>query len=110
LGPGFGRPQRFPKASEIWAFAGFDIVTEQSGDFRRIGHITKKGDPAFRDTLYLIGFNMANNIPALARTKQKALARGKGQVAATIHTARKANRICHHLLFHQLPFHSDRLR
>jgi transposase len=105
-----GHPQRFLKASHVWAFAGFDLVTEESGDFRRIGHLTKKGEPAFRDTLYLIGFNAAKNIPAIARTKRKALARGKGQVGATLHAAGKANRICHYLLYHQLPFDPDRVR
>jgi hypothetical protein len=33
-----------------------------------------------------------------------------GDVAATLHAAHKANRICHHLLYHQVPFDPDRLR
>jgi transposase len=102
-----GHPQRFLSAAQIWAFAGFDVVTEESGDFRRLGHITKKGDPAFRDTLYLIGLHTAQYLPAIARSKQRALDRGKGDVAATLHAAHKANRLCHHLLFHQLPFDPD---
>ena len=105
-----GPPRRFPKASEIWAFAGFDLVLEQSGDFRRVGHMTKKGDPGLRDTLFLIGFHTAQHIPAIGRAKQRALARGKGQVGATIHAAHKANRICHHLLYHQQLFDPDRVR
>jgi transposase len=105
-----GHPQRFKEANEIWAFAGFDLVSEESGDFRRLGHITKKGDPGLRDTLFLIGFHTAQHIPAIGRAKQRALARGKGQVGATLHAAHKANRICHHLLYHQLPFDPDRLR
>jgi transposase len=105
-----GHPQRFKQAKEIWAFAGFDVVSEESGDFRRIGQITKKGAPGLRDTLYLIGFHTAQKMPAIGRTKQRALARGKGEVAATIHAAHKANRICHHLLYHQIPFDPDQLR
>jgi transposase len=105
-----GHPQRFKHPKEIWAFAGFDVVTEESGDFRRVGHITKKGAPGLRDTLYLIGLHTARNVPAIGRVKQKALARGKGDVAATIHAAHKANRICQHLLYHQLPFDPDRCR
>jgi transposase len=105
-----GHPQRFKQASQIWAFAGFDLVTEESGDFRRIGHITRKGQPGLRDTLFLIGLHTARNVPAIGRVKQKALARGKGEVGATIHAARKANRLCQHLLYHQLPFDPTRTR
>jgi transposase len=105
-----GHPQRFSQAKEIWAFAGFDVVSQQSGDFRRVGHITRKGDPGLRDTLYLIGLHTARQLPAIARVKQKARARGKRDVGATLHAAHKANRICHHLLYHQLRFDPDRLR
>ena len=105
-----GHPQRFASAAQIWAFAGFDLVTEQSGDFRRLGHISRKGDPGLRDTLFLIGLHTAHQLPAIARAKQRALKRGKGFVAATIHAAHKANRLLHHLLYHQRPFDPDRLR
>jgi transposase len=105
-----GHPHRFAQAREIWAFAGFDVVTEESGDFRRVGHITKKGAPGLRDTLYLIGLHTAQYVPAIGRAKQRALARGKREVAATLHAAHKANRLCHHLLLHQLPFDPDRSR
>jgi hypothetical protein len=40
---------------------------EESGDFRRLGHITKKGDPGLRDTLYLIGLHTSQHLPAIAR-------------------------------------------
>jgi len=105
-----GHPQRFLTATEIWAFAGFDVVSQESGDFRRVGHITKKGDPGLRDTLYLIGLHTAKNVPAIGQAKQRALRRGRRDVAATLHAAHKANRLCHHLLFHQLPFDPHRSR
>jgi transposase len=105
-----GHPQRFATAAQVWSFAGFDPVTQQSGDFRRIGHISRKGDPGLRDTLFLIGLHTARNIPAIGRIKQRAKARGMGDVAATLHAAHKANRICHHLLYHQVPFDPDRVR
>jgi transposase len=105
-----GHPQRFVTAAQVWSFAGFDPVTEQSGDFRRIGHISRKGDPGLRDTLFLIGLHTARNIPAIGRVKQRAKARGMGDVAATLHAAHKANRICHYLLYHQVPFDPDRVR
>lgn len=103
-----GHPQRFPTPAEIWAFAGFDLVTEESGDFRRVGHITKKGDPGLRDTLFLIGLHTAQHLPAIAQAKQAALRRGKSDRLATLHAAHKANRICHHLLYHQQPFDPNR--
>jgi transposase len=105
-----GHPQRFTRAAQVWCFAGFDPVTEDSGDFRRIGHISRKGDPGLRDTLFLIGLHTARNVPAIGRVKQRALTRGKGDVGATLHAAHKANRICHYLLYHQVPFDPDRLR
>lgn len=104
-----GHAQRFHTPAQIWAFAGFDLVTEESGDFRRIGQITKKGEVGLRDTLFMIGFHTARHIPALARLKQRAKNRGLGHVGATIHVAQKANRICHYLLFHQCPFDPDKL-
>lgn len=105
-----GHHRRFQTPAQIWAFAGFDLVTEESGDYRRLGHITKKGDPGLRDTLYLLGFHMAQQLPPLARLKQRALSRGLGTVGATIHVAQKANRICQHLLYQQRPFDPDKLR
>jgi transposase len=96
-----GHPQRFHSAAQIWAFAGFDLVSEESGDFRRVGHITKKGDPGLRDTLYLIGLHTSQNLPAIAQAKQRALKRGKSEVLATLHAAHKANRLCHLFLSSQ---------
>lgn len=103
-----GHPQRFLLAAQVWAFAGFDLVSEESGDFRRVGHITKKGDPGLRDTLYLIGLHTSQNLSAIAQAKQRALKRGKSDVLATLHAAHKANRLCHHLLYHQQPFDPNR--
>ena len=103
-----GQPQRFVCAAQVWAFAGFDLVSEESGDCRRVGHLTKKGDPGLRDTLFLIGLHTAQHVPAIAQAKQRALSRGKSEVLATLHAAHKANRLCHHLLYHQQPFDPNR--
>jgi transposase len=97
-------PQRFSKPSEVWSFAGFDLVTEESGDSRRLGKITRKGHPGLRDTLYLIGHHTARQVPAINQAYQRALARGKGKVGSTLHAAQKANRLCHRLLYDQVPF------
>jgi transposase len=105
-----GHPQRFERAAQVWAFAGFDPITEESGDFRRIGHISRKGQPGLRDTLFLIGLHTAKRVPAIAAAKERALKRGLGFVGATLHAAHKANRLCHHLLYHQIPFDPSRSR
>ena len=105
-----GHPQRFTQPEQIWAFAGFDPVSQESGDFRRVGKISRKGEAALRDTLYLIGFHTLQQIPALAQLHQRAKARGKGRVGAILHVAHKVNRLCHHLLYHQQPFDPKRLR
>ena len=102
--------RRFTRPSEVWAFAGFDPVTEESGDHRRIGRISRKGHPGLRDTLFLIGLHTARENPAIGRVRQRALARGKGHVGATLHAAHKANRLCHRLLYDQMPFDARRLR
>ncbi len=96
-GGDLGHPQRLVAAAQVWSFAGFDPVTQQSGDFRRVSHISRKDDPGLRDTLFLIGLHTARTIPAIARIKQRAKARGMGDVVAMLHAAHKANRICHHL-------------
>jgi transposase len=102
--------RRFQRAAEIWAHAGFDLVTSESGDYRRLGQITKKGHPGLRDTLYLMGLNVAQQVPAIARTKARAKKRGKGEVGATLHAAHRVNRICHRLLYDQVPYAPDQVR
>ena len=45
--------RRFHRAAEVWAFAGFDPITDGSGGRPdRVGHLSKYGDPAFQDALY----------------------------------------------------------
>jgi transposase len=105
-----GHAQRFPNPDLVWAFAGFDPILSQSGDFRRIGHISRKGQPGLRDTLFLIGLHTARHVPAIARAKEAARRRGLGHIGATLHAAHKANRLCHYLLFHQCPFDPQRSR
>jgi transposase len=105
-----GHYQRFEDAAEIWAFAGFDRVTHESGDHRRQGKITKKGHPGLRDTLYLIGYHVARTVPQIGRTKAQAKRRSLGEVGATLHAANRVNRILFRLLTDQVPFDPDRLR
>jgi hypothetical protein len=96
-----GRVTYFTTANEIWALAGYDLVTEESGDTKRLGHITKRGSPALRDTLYQIGFHTASQCPPIGETFLAARARGLNEKAAVIHAAHKANRLCFTLLREQ---------
>ncbi len=99
-----GKAAFFPSANQIWALAGYDLVTEQSGDAVRIGHITKRGSPALRDTLFQIGFHAARRCPPIGETYLAARQRGLRETAATIHAAHKANRLCFTLLREQRPY------
>ncbi len=105
-----GDVYRFQSADQIWALAGFDVEQDDSGDRRRVGHISKRGDAGFRLVLYTIGLNTSQHCPVIAQAKQRARARGKGPVGAVLHAAHKANRICYHLLVHQEPFDPQRVR
>jgi transposase len=88
----------FPSASQIWAMAGFDLNSAESGDTKRNGHISKRGSPAFRDTLFQIGQHTARHCATIGLTYLAARERGLDEVAATIHAAHKANRLCFCLL------------
>lgn len=102
---GIGAVPRFHRDAEVWAFAGFDPIQDGSGDRpERIGHLSKRGDPAFRDALYQMGYRTALHYAPLSLTFLDAFDRGLCEVEATIHTAHRLNRICFHLLQHDEPF------
>lgn len=105
---GIGQATRFDSAAQVWSLAGLDPLSADSGDTRRAGHISKKGDPAFRDTLYLLGFQTSQACPPIALAKARALERGLGFTGAVLHAAHKANRLCWHLLIHQEPYQPPR--
>jgi transposase len=97
-------PLRFDHADQIWSMAGFDVEQDDSGDRRRMGRITRRGDPAFRKVLFSIGLNTSQYCPAIAHARQQALKHGKKRIGAVIHAAHKANRMCFYLLSHQVPY------
>lgn len=97
-------PQRFDHADQIWSLAGFDVEQDDSGDRRRMGRITRRGDPAFRKVLFAIGLNTSQYCPAITKARQHALKHGKRHVGAVIHAAHKANRMCFYLLLHQVAY------
>ncbi len=100
-----GAAQRFQRPAEVWAFMGFDPVADGSGDHPdRVGHLSKRGDPAARDILYQMGFRTAQHYAPLSLTFLDAFERGLCEVEATIHTAHRLNRICFHLVSRDEPF------
>lgn len=103
-------PSRFDYADQLWALAGFDPGRHKSGDHQYIGKISRKGQPGFRSTLFQIGLKTSQRRSVIRRCKQNALQRGKGPVGAIIHAAHKANRICFHLLVHQIAFDPSKAR
>ncbi|RMF26431.1 MAG: IS110 family transposase [Chloroflexi bacterium] len=102
---GLGAAHRFQRAAEVWAFAGFDPIADGSGDHpHRVGHLSKRGDPAFRNALYQMGYRAALHYPPIGLTFLNAFDRGKSEVEATIHAAHRVNRICFHLVQADEPF------
>ena len=95
---------RFGTSGQIWALAGFDLVTDESGDTKRLGKITKRGQPTFRDALYQIGYHTSRHCPPIGHTYLDARQRGLNHVTAVIHAAHKANRLCFTLLREGRPY------
>jgi transposase len=105
---GVGAARRFHRAAEVWALAGWDPITDGSGDKPdRVGHISKHGDPAFRNALYQMGYRTALHYAPIGLTFLNAVDRGRSEVEATIHAAHRVNRICFHLLNNDEPFQSQ---
>jgi len=100
-----GSPDRFHHAAQVWAFAGFDPTSDGSGDHpHRVGHLSKRGNPAFRDALYQMGYRVAQNYAPVSLTFLDAFTRGLSEVEATLHAAHRVNRICFHLVKNDEPF------
>lgn len=97
-------PLRFHHADEIWAFAGYDVTFDNSGDHRQTGKISRRGEPGLRDTLFQIGLFTSQSCASIQKARQRALDNGKGRIGAILHAAHKANRICYRLLIDQKPF------
>jgi hypothetical protein len=91
-------------ADQLWAKAGMNPSLYITGDTVFHGPISKQGDPFFRDTLYLLGYQLALHCAYFGDTFLDAIEQGKSEVEATIHTAHKVNRVFIHLLQHDEPF------
>ena len=91
-------------ADQVWAKAGMNPSVYISGDVVIYGKMSKYGDPFFRDTFYLLGYQLGLHCAYFGSTFLDAIDRGKSEVEATIHTAHKVNRVFIHLLQHDEPF------
>lgn len=102
------RVSDFADADKIWSFAGFDPILNSSGDRERWGPISRKGDPAFRETLFLIGQSLARHCPPIRQAFQRCYdPRAKNHILATLHAAHKANRLIYRLLVTQQPYQAE---
>ena len=91
-------------ADQVWRKAGMAPSVYITGDVVIHGAMSKQGDPFFRDTLYLLGYQLALHCAYFGDTFLDAIARGTSAVEATLHTAHKVNRVFIHLLQHDEPF------
>ncbi|RMF28792.1 MAG: IS110 family transposase [Chloroflexi bacterium] len=96
--------QRFRRAAQVWAYAGFDPISDSSGDGHRVGEVSKRGSAVLREALYQIGFHAAQVCPPIGWAYLRARRRGLDQTRAVIHAANKANRLCFTLLREQRPY------
>jgi transposase len=101
---GVGQVDDILFADQIWKKAGMAPSLYVSGDVLVHGQMSKQGDPFLRDTLYLLGYHLASHCAYFGHTFLDAVARGKSEIEATIHTAHKVNRVFFHLLRHDEPF------
>lgn len=102
---GLGDPARFTHAGQIWSFAGFDPLLNESGNSRRQGHhISYRGCPYLRATLYQIGYLAAQHCPVCQECYARYRRRNPSKTAAVIHVANKANRILFALWRDQQPY------
>lgn len=101
-------PSRFTAPQQIWSFAGYDTVRNQTGNRSQKGKISYRGCPYLRATLFQIGFMAAKHCPPCQATYRRALQRDPSKTRAIIHVANQANRIFFAMLRNQQPYNPDR--
>ena len=104
------RGQAFKSPREFAVWLGLTPKTESSGDKRRIGHITKRGDTYLR-TLLIQGANAALRWTAKRQDKfsqwANALVKRRGRAIAVVAVAHKIARLAWILLQRQTPFQAQ---
>jgi hypothetical protein len=104
-----GYPLRFDWADQVWAFVGFDTALNQSGDDNpdKRFHITRRGDPFYRNLFSWMGIQVAGHHPTFGQTFIAAEERGMGLWGAALHTGHKVHRTCFRLLLDDRPYRDD---
>ncbi|NLF02071.1 MAG: IS110 family transposase [Anaerolineales bacterium] len=84
---------RFPSHRQLSAFIGFDPTTYESGQFKGQGHISKRGSPHLRRTLYLMAQSVARYSNTFRLYMAQLRDRGKAYRVAVIACANKLLRV-----------------
>lgn len=84
---------RFPTYRQLSAFIGIDPTTYESGQFKAQGHISKRGSPHLRRTLYLMAQSVARYSLTFRLYMEQLRARGKPYRVAVIACANKLLRV-----------------
>jgi len=88
----------FSEVDKFIAFLGLDVKVRDSGKYRGIRKLTKKGDPEIRRLLFNGARAAANRWAHWAEQKQKLMARGFSEIQASVALARKIARISYALM------------
>ncbi len=84
---------RFPTHRQLAAFIGIDPSTYQSGQYQAPGHISKRGSPHLRRTLYLMAQSVVRYSHTFRAHFDQLRARGKAYREAIIACANKLLRV-----------------
>jgi len=84
---------RFPSHRQLSAFIGIDPTTYESGQYKGQGHISKRGSPHLRRTLYLMAQSVARYSNTFRLYMAQLRDRGKAYRVAVIACANKLLRV-----------------
>ena len=97
----------FPTCKQLVAYFGIDPTTYESGQYKAPGHISKRGSPHLRRTLYQMAQSVIRYTQTFARYFDQLVARGKPYRVAVIATANKLLRVIFALLTNLTPFQDN---
>ena len=84
-----GDLRRFNSTGQITAYSGLDPTVMESGRSRRTGHISKRGSPILRETLYNAAFAAIRVNPVCKQFYQRLKAKGKHHKVCLVAVAKK---------------------
>jgi transposase len=99
--------ERFPSHRQLAAFAGIEPTTYQSGQYTAPSHISKRGSPHLRRTLYLMAQSVIRHSLTFRTYFDQLVARGKAYRVAVIASANKLLRVLF-ALYRSLTLFRDR--